>query len=75
MWASTRPCNRCSRCGRWRTAPSLAAASREAFSHPEQTIREDFGTTRFDDNLAANDLLFGVYTVDDSTANTPRRTR
>ena len=36
-----------------------------------QHIREDFGTTRFDANLTANDLLFAVYTVDDSTAHTP----
>jgi len=43
----------------------------EAFSNPVQHIREDFGTTRFDANLTANDLLFAVYTVDDSTANTP----
>ncbi len=43
----------------------------EAFSHPPQHIREDFGTTRFDDNLSSKDLLFGVYTVDDSAANTP----
>jgi hypothetical protein len=51
--------------------PELGGGIAESFSHPKQTIREDFGTTRFDDNLAANDLLFGVYTVDDSTANTP----
>jgi len=43
----------------------------EAFSSPVQHIREDFGTARFDVNLSANDLLFAVYTVDDSTANTP----
>ncbi len=43
----------------------------EAFSSPTQHIREDFGTTRLDTNLTTNDLLFGVYTVDDSTANTP----
>ena len=43
----------------------------EAFSHPPQHIREDFGTTRFDDNLSSKDLLFAVYTVDDSAANTP----
>ena len=36
-----------------------------------QHIREDFGTTRFDANLTSNDLLFAVYTVDDSTAQTP----
>jgi len=43
----------------------------EAFSHPPQHIREDFGTTRFDDNLGGKDLLFAVYTADDSAANTP----
>ncbi len=42
-----------------------------AYSSPEQRIREDFGTTRFDANLSPNDLLFAVYTIDDSTANTP----
>ncbi|WP_255550900.1 TonB-dependent receptor [Granulicella sp. dw_53] len=42
-----------------------------AFSSPKQKIREDFGTTRFDANLSGNDLLFAVYTIDDSTANTP----
>ncbi len=43
----------------------------EAFANPPQHVREDFGTTRVDTNLTANDLLFGVYTVDDSDANTP----
>ncbi len=43
----------------------------EAFSHPPQHIHEDFGTTRFDDNLGSKDLLFAVYTVDDSAANSP----
>ncbi len=43
----------------------------EAFSSPPQHIREDFGTSRIDANLSANDLLFGVYTVDDSDATTP----
>jgi hypothetical protein len=36
-----------------------------------QHIREDFGTTRFDENLSANDNLNLIYTVDDSTASTP----
>jgi hypothetical protein len=49
----------------------LGGGIAEAFSHPQQKIRENFGTARFDDNLAANDLLFGVYTIDDSSANTP----
>jgi Carboxypeptidase regulatory-like domain len=43
----------------------------EAFSNPPQHVREDFGTTRLDANLTPNDLLFGVYTIDDSDANTP----
>ncbi len=43
----------------------------EAFSNPPQNVREDFGTTRVDTNLTPNDLLFGVYTVDDSDAATP----
>ena len=38
---------------------------------PKQTIREDFGTARSDYNLGAKDLLFGVYTIDDSIAHTP----
>ena len=71
MSASIRPSRRCLRCGPCRTVPNSAAASAEAFSHPPQHIREDFGTTRFDDNLSGKDLLFAVYTVDDSTANTP----
>jgi hypothetical protein len=43
----------------------------EAFSNPPQHVREDFGTARIDANLTRKDLLFGVYTVDDSDANTP----
>jgi predicted membrane metal-binding protein len=43
----------------------------EAFSHPPQHINEDFGTTRFDDNLGSKDLLFAVYTVDASAATSP----
>jgi hypothetical protein len=49
----------------------LGSGIAEAFSNPPQHIREDFGTTRIDTNLTANDLLFGVYTVDDSDATTP----
>lgn len=51
--------------------PELGSGIAEAFSHPEQHIREDFGTARVDDNLSANDLLFAVYTGDDSAAHTP----
>jgi hypothetical protein len=51
--------------------PELGQGIATAYSHPLQRIREDFGTSRFDDNLSASDLLFAVYTVDDSTATTP----
>ncbi len=47
--------------------PGIATAS----GTRQQHIREDFGTLRFDANLSANDLLFAVYTADDSTAQTP----
>jgi hypothetical protein len=51
--------------------PELGGGIAEAFSHPLQTIREDFGTTRFDYNVSTSDSLFAVYTIDDSVANTP----
>jgi hypothetical protein len=51
--------------------PELGSGIAEAFSHPPQHIREDFGTARFDNNLSSKDLLFAVYTVDDSSADTP----
>jgi hypothetical protein len=51
--------------------PELGSGIGETFSHPPQHIREDFGTARFDNNLSSKDLLFAVYTVDDSSANTP----
>ena len=51
--------------------PDLGSGIAEAFSHPLQRVREDFGTTRIDDNLSTKDTLFGVYTVDDSGDNTP----
>ena len=51
--------------------PDLGGGIAEAFSHPRQNIREDFGTARFDYNLSGKDTLFGVYTIDDSFAHTP----
>lgn len=51
--------------------PELGQGIATAYSHPLQRIREDFGTTRFDANISGKDLLFAVYTVDDSTATTP----
>ena len=51
--------------------PELGGGIAVAFSHPLQTIPEDFGTTRLDYNPSQKDTLFGVYTIDDSVANTP----
>jgi hypothetical protein len=52
-------------------ATGFSTGIAKAFSNPTQHIREDFGTTRFDANLTQNDLLFAVYTIDDSVAHTP----
>lgn len=59
--------------GLWpvQNGPDLGSGIGEAFSHPLQQIREDFGTTRVDYNISDKDTLFAVYTVDDSDANTP----
>jgi hypothetical protein len=43
----------------------------EAFSHPQQKIREDFGTTRLDQILSKNDSLAVTYLIDDSDDTTP----
>ncbi len=51
--------------------PEIGSGIAEAFSSPTQHIREDFGTVRFDANLTPDDLLFAVYTIDDSMAHTP----
>ena len=51
--------------------PELGGGIAYAYSNPIQHIREDFGTTRFDYNIGSKDLLFAVYTIDDSMANTP----
>ena len=51
--------------------PELGSGIGEAYSHPLQTIREDFGTTRVDQNFSDKDTLAAVYTVDDSADNTP----
>src|SRR5579871_2724601 len=51
--------------------PNLGGGIGEAFSHPLQNIREDFGTTRLDHTFSQKDSIFGVYTVDDSADRTP----
>jgi Carboxypeptidase regulatory-like domain len=51
--------------------PDLGSGIGEAFSHPVQTIREDFGTSRVDHTFSDKDSMFGVYTIDDSADWTP----
>ena len=43
----------------------------KAFYHPNEHIREDFGTVRADYNLAKADTLSSVYTADDGTSLIP----
>ncbi len=51
--------------------PELGGGIAYAYSHPLQSIREDFGTTRLDFNISGEDSLFSAYTIDDSSADTP----
>lgn len=51
--------------------PEIGGGIAEAFSHPLQTIRDDFGTLRLDHNFSERDTISGVYTIDDSAGNTP----
>src|SRR5207249_10115693 len=46
-------------------ANGLATGIAKNFNHPVQTIREDFGTARFDLNANTKDTLSTAYTVDD----------
>ncbi|MGH9374962.1 MAG: carboxypeptidase regulatory-like domain-containing protein [Terriglobia bacterium] len=51
--------------------PELGGGIAEAFNHPAQSVREDFGTVRLDHIFSGKDSLSGVYTVDDSADVTP----
>lgn len=51
--------------------PELGSGIAEAFSSPQQTVREDFGTTRLDQIISNEDSLAASYTVDDSADTTP----
>lgn len=43
----------------------------KAFSNPVQNIREDFGTSRYDQIFSNQDSFSGIYTADDSQAHSP----
>ena len=52
----------------WPTPPANAPdfnGIAQVFSSPLQTIREDFGTARFDQTFSARDNLSAAYTIDD----------
>jgi len=53
------------------TSTGASSGIAKAFSNPLQHIREDFGTTRLDQNISGKDFLSGIYTVDDSQSNSP----
>src|SRR5947207_7746907 len=46
-------------------ANGLATGVAKNFNNPVQTIREDFGTTRFDLNASGKDTVTTAYTIDD----------
>jgi hypothetical protein len=54
--------------------PSLGDGTARFFSNPEQVIREDFFTVRYDHNFSPNDSLHSVYTFDDGVSDTPSGT-
>ncbi len=45
--------------------PNLGGGIAIAYSNPKQSIREDFGTTRFDQNISSKDSFSAIYTIDD----------
>jgi hypothetical protein len=53
------------------TSTGTPSGIAEAFSNPNQRIREDFGTARLDQNFTDRDSLAVVYTADDSEAHSP----
>ena len=53
------------------TTNGAATGIAEWIGTAPQHIREDFGTTRFDQTISPSDNFFAVYTVDDSTATSP----
>ena len=51
--------------------PDLGKGYAKAYSNPKQSIREDFGTLRLDQNFSVKDALAATYTVDDGDNLTP----
>jgi hypothetical protein len=51
--------------------PDLGGGVALAYSNPLQSVREDFGNLRLDQNFSSNDMLSGIYTIDDGNSLTP----
>jgi hypothetical protein len=51
--------------------PDLGSGVAVAYSNPVQTVREDFGNLRFDQNFSSKNMFSGIYTVDDGQSLTP----
>jgi hypothetical protein len=49
----------------------LGGGVAQSFSNPPQTISEDFGTLRVDQNISDRDVFSTVYTIDSGISSTP----
>ncbi len=49
----------------------LPSGTAYSYNHPNESIREDFGTTRTDYAIRDRDSLSGAYTIDDGTSTIP----
>jgi hypothetical protein len=51
--------------------PELGGGIAVSYNSPTQAVREDFGTSRFDQTFSDKDSLTTVYTIDDSESHSP----
>ncbi|HJT89134.1 MAG TPA: carboxypeptidase-like regulatory domain-containing protein, partial [Bryobacteraceae bacterium] len=51
--------------------PELGGGAALSYSNPLQSVREDFGNLRVDQNFSTRDTLSAVYTIDDGISLTP----
>src|SRR6204780_611964 len=51
---------------------ALPSGTAYSYNHPNENIREDFGTTRTDYSISDRDSLTGAYTIDDGNSLIPQ---
>ena len=51
---------------------ALPSGTAYSYNHPNENIREDFGTTRMDYAISDRDSLSGAYTIDDGNSLIPQ---